>query len=92
MRANVSKRCKLCRRFLLGVALVDPSAARGMAQGVANPDRIVAPLVAVFEAALDACWQALEEVDHPTNTLFATFLQTLLLPAAFECASAADPG
>lgn len=49
------------------------------------------PLCAVFRRALAACWAALRDARHCSNRLFATFLQTLLLPDAFDCSSPGDP-
>ena len=52
--------------------------------------RPAACLAIVFQEALQACWAAFQDTQRRPVVLLASFLQTMVLPAAFECSSQQD--
>ena len=86
--------CLFCRcRHLLCWAIIHPPFALHAASLLSPqpPQRKPAVCLAIlFQEALQACWAAFQDTRRRPVVLLASFLQTMVLPAAFDCTSQQD--
>lgn len=80
-------------RYLLRCALSQPhfSVQAAAALHPQHPEqRLEACLAIVFKETLQACWAAFLDARRRTVTALAPFLQTMVLPSAFQCSGQQD--